>query len=172
MNIELMRAIDQLATDAVAEGTMPADDAIEGVRAVAFYDHGCLAAMLFIVDAEADLAGTSEAVLYDVFLQQHGNEWDAHSGGVLGTEGILEEIAERAPGLHEITRSSIGPVRHIWAIATSETASIRFFPPNHRDREPGYGGYVILATTPEDPITYASAFDASGRQLPAAPILL
>ena len=172
MNVKLMRAIDQLAADAVTDGTMPAGNAIEGVRAVSFSDHGRLAAMLFVVNGEADLAGTSETVLYDVFLQLNGDEWAAQSGGVLGTDGILEEIATRAPGLHEITRTSIGPVRHIWAVATPQTSSIRFFPQNDPDREPGYDGYVILATTPEDPITYASAVDASGRQLPAAPILL
>jgi hypothetical protein len=173
MNLELARTIDRLAAESLSQGSLPPDDALDGVRAVDVWERGPHAAMLFTVDEEADLSGTRHPVLYDVYLEQEQDRWRGFAGGMLATDGLAEELAGYSPGLHEISRTSKGQVRLIWAFATPEVAFLRLTADGQRrDRGPGRDGFVLLGATPDDRVTYARAVDAAGRQLPSEPILL
>lgn len=67
MNRDLMNAIARLSADSLTGGSLPTDDAINGVRALDVWERGSHAAMLFLVDAHAigvgDLALPSEPIL-------------------------------------------------------------------------------------------------------------
>ena len=173
MNLDLARTIDRLAGESLSLGCLPPDDALDGVRAVDVWERGPHAAMLFTVDEEADLSGTHDPVLYDVYLEKELDAWRAFSGGMLASEELPEAFAGFGPGLHEISRTSRGPVRVTWTYATPEVAFVRLTAGGQqRDRKPGREGFVLLGLTPDDLITYAQAIDGAGRQLPSEPILL
>jgi hypothetical protein len=173
MNLDLMEAIARLAAGSLSEDSLPVDGAIDGVRALDVWERGSHAATLFIVDAEADLVGTGDPALYNVFLEKEPDGWRGYVGSSLTFDGLCDELATFAPGLHEVCRSSKGPVRIIEAYATPEVALIRLLGGGEqRDHKPGRDGFVLLGTTPEEPITHAHAIDASGQELPTGPILL
>ena len=175
MNLDLMNAIAQLSADSLTEGSLPADGAIDGVRALDVWELGSTAAMLFIVDAEVDLVGTGDPALFDVYLEKEPNGWRGYIGASLtfDSDGLSDELVTLGPGLHEVCRSSKGPVRHIWAHASPEVEFVRLIAGNQqRNRKPGQDGYVLFGTIHGEPITYAHAVDAAGGDLPSEPILL
>jgi hypothetical protein len=173
VNLELMRTIDRLASESLSQGCLLADGELDGVRALDRWEQGPHAAMLFTVDEDADLAGTREPVLYDVYLERAGDAWQGFSGGMLSTENLTEAVAALGPGLHEISRTSRGPVRLIWALASPEVARVTLMDDGQtRERKPGRDGFVLFGTTQGDPITHVHAVDPAGRRLPTEPILL
>lgn len=172
-DLHLMQATARLACESFSEGRLPPDNALEGVKAVDVWEYGTDAAMLFAVDAKADLLGTGEPALYDVYLEREAEVWRASVGGALAFDNLEDAVAEFSPGLHPITHTSCGTVRLTWAFATPEVAFVRLLTGAERhDRKPGRGGFVILGMTPERPITHAYAIDGAGRQLASVPILL
>ena len=178
MNHDVIAAINGLAVEALVAGCLPAEDAIDGVKALDWWHHGPNAGMLFWADEETDLMGTGQAVYYDVYLRQTDRAWQSSTGGMLSTESMEEPLAEPladvTPGLHRFDGSSVGPVRMTWAVATPGVAGIRVVD-RHGDvheRPPGRHGFVLLGTTAGDPITYAYAFDQTGKELPGEPLML
>ena len=60
MSRELIEAINKVATDSIAAGRIPDHDELPGVRALDLWRDGANGAMLFWVDAAADLHGQRE----------------------------------------------------------------------------------------------------------------
>jgi hypothetical protein len=173
MSLDLMQAIVRLAAGSLSDGFLPADETIEGVMALDVWELGTNAAMLFMVDAEADLAGTGDPALFDVYLAKKSDGWRGDAGATLTFDGLFAEFAASGSGLSEVSRSSSGPVCLIWIHAAPEVAFVRLTAGDqHRDHKTGRDGFVLLGTIPGEPITYAHAIDAEGRQFPSTPILL
>lgn len=178
MNDALTAAINRLAAESFVVGRLPAEDAMPGVQALDLWHHAPNAAMLFLVEQEADLMGSGDAVYYDVYLERTGEAWQPYTGAKLSTEAIDEPLGKPSdalePGLHRFFGSSRGRVRLTWAVATPEVLRIRLIDRNGvvRERTPGRLGFVLFGITPDDPITYAYAIDQAGAQLPSDPLLL
>jgi hypothetical protein len=75
VNRELIEAINAIAAEAIAAARLPVKDHLPGVRALDLWRDGPNGAMLFWADAEADLNGRREPVLYDVFVQRTDGAW-------------------------------------------------------------------------------------------------
>jgi hypothetical protein len=175
MNRDLMNAIAKLSADSLTGESSPADDAINGVRALDVWERGSHAAMLFLVDAEADLIGTGDPALYDVYLENEPYGWRGYVGAsvTFNLDELSDELATLGPGLHEVSRSSNGSVRLIWTHASPELEFVRLVAGDQQhDRKPGQDGYVLLGTITGEPITYAHAIGVGDLALPSEPILL
>jgi hypothetical protein len=64
-------------------------------------------------------------------------------------------------------------VRVTIGIASPDVAAICLRDTNAaRERPPGVDGFFLLGITYQDPITYASALNSEGKEIPGDPLLL
>ena len=149
-------------------------DQIPGVRALDLWRDGPNGAVLVWADAEADLNGRREPVLFDVCVQRTDGAWRAVGGASASSEPLDELLAGLQPGLHRLSGSSADRVFLTWALATPEVAMIRLRDVSGRVRKrpPGRHGLVLLGVTSEDPLTHAYAVDGAGEQFPTEPLML
>ncbi len=174
MGPELKRAIDEVVVESVAAEALPTVDRVPGVRALDLWRDGGNAAMLFWVEAAADVAGTGEPVLYEVYAERADGGWQAGTSA-WATSGPTDEWLAGVPaGLHRVGGSSANRVFLTWAIATPEVALIRLRDEagRVRDRPPGRDGFVLLGITSDDPLTRAYAVDEAGGTVPGEPLTL
>jgi hypothetical protein len=171
---ELIEAINLVTTTAIATDRLPAEEQVEGVRALDLWKDGPHGAMLFWADASADLNGQREPVLCDVYARHTRGIWTAAGGGS-ASSGPLEGLTTHLPpGLHSLGRTSFDEVFLWWAIATPEVATIRLSDDsgNVRERPPGRHGLTLLGVSSKQPLTSAYAIDRTGRQVCPEPLTL
>lgn len=171
---ELIEAINTIAADSVTAARLPVEDHVAGVRALDIWRDVRNGAVLFWADAEADLNGRREPVLFDVCLRCTEGAWQA-VGSASASSGPLDElVAGLSPGLHRLNGSSADGVFLTWALATREVTMVRLRDDSGsvRERPPGRYGLVLLGVTSEDPLTHAYAVDQAGEPLPTEPLAL
>ncbi len=168
MSRGLIGAINKVATDPIAAGRIPDHDELPGVRALDLWRDRANGAMLFWVDAEADLHGRREPVVMEVLARYADGAWRVVAGASASSGPLDELAAELPPGLHRFGGSSADRVFLTWAVATPEVVMIRLRDESGRVRErpPGRHGVVLLGVTSEDPLTHAYAVDRAGEEMP------
>jgi hypothetical protein len=174
VNHELIGAIDRIAVESLAAQRVPADDPQTRVKALDLWSDEPNGAVLFWVDGEADLCSDGEPVLHEVYAKHIDGAWRPTSWGNATSEPLDELLARCPPGLHRVGGSSLAPVFLTWAIATPEVALVRLRNADGevQERPPGRHGFVLLGISSEDPLTYASAVNQAGEQLPGEPLPL
>jgi hypothetical protein len=184
-NHELWNELVGIALDSVAEGRLPPEAVLPGVRALDVWSDEVAGSMLFWVEAEAAQNAAGQPELGDVAVTRDGGRWQA-AGSASSTEKPWEDfLAGVAPGLIRCGGSAFGrrgrqdretwhKVCVTWATAGSDVAQVRLRDEQGtvRDRRPGRHGFVLLGVTSEDPLTVAYGIGQDGEQLPAEPITL
>jgi hypothetical protein len=185
-NHELWNELVEIALDSVAEGRLPPETVLPGVRALDLWSDNVAGSMLFWVDAKAAQNTTGQPELGDVAVTRADGRWQA-AGSASSTEKPWEDfLAGVAPGLTRCGGSTFGSrdrqdmggawhkVCLTWATAGSDVAVIRLRDElgTVRDRRPGRHGFVLLGVTSKDLLTVAYGIGQDGEQLPAEPITL
>jgi hypothetical protein len=140
--------------------------------------------MLFWIDNGHDGPDEGRALQHVIAKKIRGS-WKAIGHATLTVEPWEDFQAARASGLVRFMggsasqrdredRATWHSARVIWATAGPEVAAIRLTDAqgSKHERLPGRHGFVLLGITNDDPITYASGLDGSGREIPGEPILL
>lgn len=184
-NRELWNELLGIALDSVAEGRLPPEAVVTGVRALDLWSDGVFGSMLFWVDAEAAQNARGEPELRDITVTRADGPWRA-MGSAAATEKSWSDFLARVPtGLTRCGGSMSGSrdrrdrttwhkVCLTWATAGSDVAVVRLCDQegNVRDRRLGRHSFVLLGVTPEDPLTFAYGIGHDGEQLPGEPITL
>ncbi len=174
MSDGMVEAIEALAVQSISAERLSGEEPLPGVHALDLWRDGSNGAMLFWVDAGANLNGQQEPVLFEVRAKLTDGVWRA-ARGMSATTGPLEEVSARSvPGLQYVSRSSQDGVFLTLALATPEVAVIRLEDDSGRvrDRPPGRHGRVLLGVTSEDPLTQAYALDYAGQRCATEPLTL
>lgn len=176
MNRELRHGIGRFALQLLDAGALSAAGLPAGVRALDLWSNGRYGSVLFWVDRELDISSFGHAVLlhHNAKRLQDG-EWCSTSSGGMGVyEPELERILVGKPrGLLKLGGGSQDPLRVTIGIASQDVAAIRLRDETSaRERPLGADGFFLLGITYQDPITYAYAVDADGKQLPGESLLL
>lgn len=169
-----MKAIEGVVVESIAAENLPAVDQVPGVRALDLWRDGPNGAMLFWVEGEADLDGSGEPLLYEVYAERIDGGWRATTWASATSEPIDELLAGFHAGLHRLGGSSFNRVFLTWALATPEVALIRLRDEagRVRDRPAGRHGFVVLGITSDDPLTRAYAVDHAGETFACEPLTL
>ena len=184
-NRELWERLDAITLDSVAEGRLPAEAVLSGVRALDLWSEGAFGSMLFWVDAGATENASGEPALVGITATRAGGSWRV-MGSAATTQEPWDEFLRTVPvGLTRCGGGSSGSrdrqdmatwhkVCVTWATAGSHVAVVRLRDQegNVRDRRPGRHGFVLVGVTPEDPLTSACGIGSDGGQLPEEPIML
>lgn len=176
---ELMEALNKVALESVAAARLPAEAVLPGVRALDLWCEGPNGAMLFWVEAEADLYGRGEPVLHNVIVTRVDGGWLLTGAGSSTMEPWGRLLARFPPGLHRVGGSSASqrpraPVFVTRAIATPEVALVRLrnAAGEVRERPPGQHGFVLLGVPSEEPLTSVYAVTQAGEEFPEEPLTL
>jgi hypothetical protein len=184
-NGEIWNELLGIALDSVAEGRLPPEAVLPGVRALDLWSDGVFGSMLFWVDAEAAQNGRGEPELGDITVTRADGPWRAMGSHIATEKPWGDFLASVASGLSHCGGGTFGSrdrrdrttwhkVCLTWATAGSDVAVVRLRDEegNVRDRGPGPDGFVLLGVTPEDPLTFAYGIGHDGEQLPGDPITL
>ncbi len=101
--------------------------------------------------------------------------WHVTGGGWAWGDLHLDELVHRpkTPGLIRFGAGTSGTLRTTVGVASKEVASIRFYAAGRTVERPVPNERLfLLATTHDDPITYAIGVDEHGDALPADALLL
>lgn len=175
MNYRLHRQIDDIALQALAGQTLPTGDLPRGINALDLWSDGHYGAMLFWIDGDLNLWDSfGHAMLHQVDADRLADgSWVVQGGGGACVEERNELLAGRSTGIYRLGGSSRDLLRVTRGIATPDVSTIRLR--NERgvqERTPGAKGFFLLGTTHQDPITYAYAVIADGREITDQAILL
>jgi hypothetical protein len=183
-NSELWNQLVGIVLDSVAEGSLPAEAVLPGVRALDLWSNGVFASMLFWVEEEAAQDARGQPELGAITVMRADGPWHA-LGSAIATEKPWGEFLANVPsGLARWGGGATGSrdrrdmtwhkVCLTWATAGPDVAVVRLRDQegNARDRRPGRHGFVLLGVTPADPLTSAYGIGRDGEQLPGEPITL
>ena len=170
----MVQAIETLAVDSISAGRLPGEQPLPGVYPLDLWRDEPDGAVLFWVDARANLNGQREPVLLEVRAKLSDGMWQAATGMSATADPLEKASTASTPGLHYVSRSSQDGVFLTRALATPEVALIRLEDDSGRvrDRPPGRHGRVLLGVTSEDPLTQAYALDHAGERCPTEPLML
>jgi hypothetical protein len=184
-NRELWNELLGIALDSVAEGRLPPEAVLPGVRALDLWSDGVFGSMLFWVDAEAAQNARGQPELGDITVTRADGPWRVMGSATATEKPWGDFLASVSSGLTRCGGSGSGSrdrrgmttwhkVCVTWATAGSDVAVVRLRDEegNVRDRRPGRDGFVLLGVTPEDPLTIAYGIGHDGEQLPGEPITL
>ena len=174
-----------IAVDSVAEGCLPPETVLPGVRALDLWSGGVFGSMLFWVDADAPQNSRGQPELGSVTVTCADGPWRPMGSAIAGEKPWSDFLASVAPGLTQCgggmsgsrdpqDRSAWHKVCLTWVTAGPDLAVVRLRDQdgNVRDRRPGRHGFALLGITPEDPLTCAYGIGHDGEQLPGEPITL
>ena len=88
-----MKAIEGVVVEAIAAESRPAVDQVPGVRALDLWTDGRNGAVLFWVAGEADLDGSGEPVLYEVYAERVDGGWRPTTWASATSEPMDELLA-------------------------------------------------------------------------------
>ena len=175
----------RITLDSVADGRLPPEAVLPGVRALDLWSDGVFGSMLFWVDAEAAQNARRQPELGDITVTRADGPWRAMGSAIATEQPWADFLASVSSGLTRCGGSMSGSRdrRHIttwhkvcltWATAGSDVAVVRLRDQegNVRDRRPGRDRFVLLGVTPEDPLTVAYGIGHDGEQLSGEPITL
>jgi hypothetical protein len=185
-NRDLWNELLGITLDSVAEGHLPPEAVLPGVRALDLWSNGVFGSMLFWVDAEAAQNDLPQPeLLGETAITCADGPWRAIGAATATEKPWGDFLTSISPGLTRCggstsgsrdrrDRTTLHKVCLTWATAGSHVAVIRLRDQegNVRDRRPGRHGFVLLGVTPEDPLTIASGIGHDGEQLPGEPITL
>src|SRR5579871_2754101 len=183
-NSELWDELVAIALDSVAEGSLPPEAVLPGVRALDLWSDGVFGSMLFWVDAEAAGNARGQPELGEITVTRADGPWRAMGSAIATEKPWGDFLASAAAGLTRCGGSTSGSrdrrdmtchkVCLTWATAGHDVAVIRLRDQegNVRDRRPGRHGFVLLGVTSADPLTSACGIGRDGEQLPGEPITL
>jgi hypothetical protein len=174
-----------IAVDSFAEGCLPPEAVLPGVRALDLWSDGVFGSMLFWVDAEAPQNARRQPELGDITVTRADGLWRLMGSAIATEKPWGDFLASVPPGLARCGGSASGSRdrRHMtawhnvcltWATAGPDVAVVRLrdHDGNVRDRRPGRNGFALLGVTPEQPLTDAYGIGHDGEQLPGEPITL
>jgi hypothetical protein len=184
-NRDLRSELLGITLDSVAEGRLPPEAVLPGVRALDLWSDGVFGSLLFWIDAEAAQNERGRPELGNLTCTRADGPWRAMGGATATQKPWREFLASISPGLTRCGGSTSGSrdrrdmttwhkVCLWWATAGPDVALVRMsdHEGNRRDRRPGRHGFVLLGITPEDPLTVASGIGHDGERLPGEPITL
>ena len=184
-NRELWSELLGIALDSVAEGRLPPEAVLPGIRALDLWSDGVFGSMLFWVDAEAAKNASGQAELGETTVTRADGPWRAMGSSTTTERPWGDFLASVSSGLTRCggttsgsrdrrDRAACHKVCLTWATAGSDVAVVRLRDQegNVRDRRPGRNGFVLVGVTPEDPLTVAYGIGHDGEQLPGEPITL
>ncbi len=182
---EILATLEAITVRSVESGRLPPEFVRPGIRALDLWTEGSSGAMLFWIDNRGDGPDEDQPALHHVIAKKIRGSWKAIGHAISTVEPWDDFQAARAPGLVRFGGGSASQrdredrvtwhsARVIWATAGPEVAAIRLTDANggRHERPPGRHGFVLLGITNDDPITYASCLDESGREISGEPILL
>jgi hypothetical protein len=184
-NRDLWKELSRIALDSVAEGRLPAEAVLPGVRALDLWSDGLFGSVLFWVDADATQNVRGESELCGMTVTRADGPWHPLGAGITTEKPWGDFLASVSPGLTRCGGSTSGSrdqrdmttwhkVCLTWATAGPDVAVVRLRDQegNVRDRRVGRHGFVLLGVTPEDPLTSAYGIGPDGEQLPGDPVTL
>ena len=184
-NHELGNELRRIAIETIADGGLPPEAVLPGVRALDIWSDGVSGSMLFWVDAEAAQNARRQPELGGITVTRANGSWRLMGSATATEEPWGDFLASVSPGLTRCGGSMSGSHDHgdmktwhkvclTWTIAGPDVALVRLRDQdgNVRDRRPGRHGFVLLGVTPEDPLTRAYGIGHDGQELPGEPITL
>jgi len=171
---ELRSAIGHWAVRSLEAGALLDTGSPAGVKPLDLWSNGRYGSVLFWVDRELDISDFGHAMLihHNAKRLRDGN-WRSTGSGGMGSSEPEEIVAELSSGLHRLGVGSQDPMRVTIGIASPDVAAIRLRDNSTtRQRPPGADGFSLLGITYQDPITYASALNSKGEEIPGEPLLL
>jgi hypothetical protein len=163
----------QVARQALESGPDALATLPQGVRPVDSWQNERYGGVLFWIDMSWNFDGWGTAVLHDTLLRHDEHDWRSVAAGGSGT-GTAEPItAQKGPGLHRLSETSLAPVRLVQAFASPEVYAIELRSARASvSRRPGRDGFCLIGITHGDPVTYAHALDHDGRPIAGEPLRL
>jgi hypothetical protein len=171
---ELRAAIGRWALSSLEAGTLLDAGSPAGVTPLDLWSNGRYGSVLVWVDRELDLSDFGHALVihHNAKRLQDGN-WRSTGSGGMGSHEPKRILAGLSSGLHRLGGGAQDPMRVTIGIATPDVAAILLRDKHTaRERPPGADGFFLLGITYQDPITYASALNSKGEEIPGGPLLL
>ena len=170
---ELRAAIGRWALESLEAGAL-LDGGSPGVRPLDLWSNGRYGSVLFWVDRELDISDYGHALLVHHNAKRlEDGTWRSTGSGGMGSDERERILAGLSSGLHRLGGGSQDPMRVTIGIASADVAAIRLRDKHaERERPPGLDGFFLLGITHQDPITYASALNSEGKEIPGDPLLL
>src|SRR5436305_7499345 len=166
----------KITVASVAEGRLPPEGVLPGVRALDLWSDGIFGSMLFWVEAESAQNVHGQPELGEITVTRADGPWQSMGSATATEKPWGEFLARMSPGLTRCGGSTSGrrdrrdmstwhKVCLTWATAGPDVGVVRLrdHDGNVRDRRPGRHGFVLLGITPEDPLTCAYGIDHRGE---------